>query len=827
MALRDRLLSGIADRQIFIRFPNGEYSDISSGIISGSARIEEILCDGDLDFSQVNSSIFECDLETSIDFTGLKIYVFMIVSSLHTVDLFTGYVDSCSSIANKTERHLIAYDPIYTKGNIDVSSWYLGLTFPMTLKTFRNSLFAHIGIAQLSQNLINDNMIIGETVTPEILTAREVISKICEINGVFGTCLVNAETFKYVSLDNVSTYAISDNYFSSDSTFENYETESISKVVVRSEENDIGTASGTGTNVYNIIGNWLTFGLDATALNTVVSNLYTKLSTVSYVYRPSSIMQRYSEPNILLGSKITLVTYTGQSVTTYMLKKELSGVQLFNMRIVSNGGQNRSNVTQSAENIMQVLQNKSHVFRNDIDGLYSQVFDEDGNSIISQTAEEISWIVSSGTNETNFTITDRTAELVSDYINLNGLVEFTGISDDAIENVISEVDFAGRNMIVSSQLLGVLDGGSSQKFQIQGFGADLISNENVIAMLEENEEYTITFSMKMIEMPLSLLTTRKAGISLYSSTGTTVDFVSDQLILEKDTITISVTFMCPEITDHVFKIYTNLYGSTASICDVMLLSLTKGPALAQWQPSPFDVAYEKNSTIINGGLIDTDSLFTRNIFFTGSIFNGKESFDDSFNDGIYLDKNGFVSGGAVSWESYLSIGSNGVMNIKHVDEDGNFDGAEMYCDSGTLALTHSVLTSEYTYIERGFIQLTDDIMIRSESVNSSISDSGWIEPSLINGTKYTAFSDGIFYRRKGRVLEITGQVTNVSALPANIFRLAPAYRPGKKRAYKGISASNFDGKITIDTDGFVTWQTYSGTFGTSAYIDLHCTLLLE
>jgi hypothetical protein len=826
VALRDKLLSGIADRQIFIRFPNGEYSDISSGIISGTARIEEILCDGDLDFSQINSSIFECDLETSIDFTGLKIYVFMIVASLHTVDLFTGYVDSCSSIANKTERHLIAYDPIYTKGNIDVSAWYLGLTFPMTLKTFRNSLFSYIGIAQLSQTLVNDNMVISETVVPEILIARDVISKICEINGVFGTCLVNAETFKYVSLDNVSTYAISDNYFSSDSTFENYETAAISKVVVRSEENDIGTASGSGTNVYNIIGNWLTFGLDSTALNTVVSNLYTKLSTVSYVYRPSSISQRYSEPNIVLGSKITLVTYTGQSVTTYLLKKELSGVQLFNMRIISSGGKDRSNVTMSAENQFQVLQNKSHVFRNDIDGLYSQVFDGDGNSIISQTSDQISWIVSSGTNETDFTITDRTAELVADYINLSGLVEFTGISDDAIDSVISEVDFAGRNMIVSSQLLGVLDGGSSQKFQIAGYGANLISNANVLAMFDPGEEYTITFSMKMIEMPLGLLTTRKAGISLYSSTGTTIDFVRDDLILEKDTITISATFTCPAITDHTLKIYTNSYGGTGAICDVMLLQITKGPALAQWQPSPFDITYEKNSTIINGGLIDTDSLFTRNIFFTGSIYNGKDSFDDGFNDGIYLDRNGFVSGGANAWESYLSIGSNGVINIKHVDDLGEFDGAELYMDSGTLALTRSDSPGEYTYVERGFIQLTDDVSVRGVSTYDAIYDSGWKSPTIITGSAYTAFSDGIFYRRKGPWLEITGQVTNVSALPATIFRLGTDYRPDKNRAYKGVSGSNFDGKVSIETDGYVKWQTYSGTFSTSAYIDLHCVLFL-
>jgi hypothetical protein len=129
-------------------------------------------------------------------------------------------------------------------------------------------------------------------------------------------------------------------------------------------------------------------------------------------------------------------------------------------------------------------------------------------------------------------------------------------------------------------------------------------------------------------------------------------------------------------------------------------------------------------------------------------------------------------------------------------------------------------------VERGFIQLTDDVSIRGVSTYDSIYDSGWKSPTLINGSAYTGLSDGIFYRRKGPWLEITGQVTNLSSLPAPIFRLGTDYRPDKNRAYKGVSAYSFDGKITIRTDGYVRWETYSGTFSTSAYIDLHFVLFL-
>lgn len=47
-----------------------------------------------------------------------------------------------------------------------------------------------------------------------------------------------------------------------------------------------------------------------------------------------------------------------------------------------------------------------------------------------QTADKFTWLVKSGTNETNFTLTSRTAELVSEQINLKGLVTFSGLSGD-------------------------------------------------------------------------------------------------------------------------------------------------------------------------------------------------------------------------------------------------------------------------------------------------------------------------------------------------------------------------------------------------------------
>ena len=59
-------------------------------------------------------------------------------------------------------------------------------------------------------------------------------------------------------------------------------------------------------------------------------------------------------------------------------------------------------------------------------------------TIASQTADKFNWLVKSGTNSTDFELTDRTATLVASAINMNGLVTFSGLNTDA-KNEIGKV----------------------------------------------------------------------------------------------------------------------------------------------------------------------------------------------------------------------------------------------------------------------------------------------------------------------------------------------------------------------------------------------------
>ena len=57
-------------------------------------------------------------------------------------------------------------------------------------------------------------------------------------------------------------------------------------------------------------------------------------------------------------------------------------------------------------------------------------------TIANQTASKFQWIVKSGNSATDFTLTDRTAQLVADSINLKGLVTFKGL-DSSTQNKIN------------------------------------------------------------------------------------------------------------------------------------------------------------------------------------------------------------------------------------------------------------------------------------------------------------------------------------------------------------------------------------------------------
>lgn len=76
-------------------------------------------------------------------------------------------------------------------------------------------------------------------------------------------------------------------------------------------------------------------------------------------------------------------------------------------------------------------------------------------TIANQTANKLEWIVKGGDSSSNFTLTDRVADLVAERINFKGLVTFSGLSTDAKSDILNSFEVGGRNLIKKKQIQGI------------------------------------------------------------------------------------------------------------------------------------------------------------------------------------------------------------------------------------------------------------------------------------------------------------------------------------------------------------------------------------
>lgn len=79
-------------------------------------------------------------------------------------------------------------------------------------------------------------------------------------------------------------------------------------------------------------------------------------------------------------------------------------------------------------------------------------------TIANQTAKKFEWIVKGGDSSSNFTLTDRVADLVAERINFKGLVTFNGLNTDAKNEIgkvaqskVDGLEVGGRNLALQSK----------------------------------------------------------------------------------------------------------------------------------------------------------------------------------------------------------------------------------------------------------------------------------------------------------------------------------------------------------------------------------------
>lgn len=238
-----------------------------------------------------------------------------------TVKLGRYKVWSDKPTGDRVYRDLDCYDLMKDIVNVNVASWYSALTFPMTLKNFRDSLFTYLGVQQETVTLINDNYSIKGGYIANELSSRDMLLGICELNGVFGH--INREgKFDYISLPSSDTVEIAW-YPNGASSYEDYETNKITKVSCYPTDSDAPSEVGTDGNTYFLDNNLLFYGDEGSAAQTTaLTNLLNAIK--DFTYRPFSV-RTYGNPMMDLGTNIIINT-ANQEIDSFVMNRYLKGI---------------------------------------------------------------------------------------------------------------------------------------------------------------------------------------------------------------------------------------------------------------------------------------------------------------------------------------------------------------------------------------------------------------------------------------------------------------------------------------------------------------------
>lgn len=409
----DLYLKDSVDKQLSISFDGGEITNTE--LHQGRFELNESLCsEKQLRFGSCESSSIK--FRISNIFTQLAGKWLTITETLDgktdAVFSFGKYkVNSDKPTADRRYRDIVAYDAMYDILIAEVSEWYNEILpdsdSTVTLKEFRYSFFQHFGIEQEEVTLVNDSMIVTKTIDPSQLSGKTVVNAICEINGCFGH-IGRDGRFHYVFLkessaviypsdtlypmdniypmDGAKTETVSKSHYIK-AEYEDFETEKISKLQIRQEENDIGCIYGTGENCYIVQDNFLVYGKSSDELNRVAENLYSVISDISY--RPSHIEAK-GNPCLELGDSIRVNTKY-EIIYTYILQRTLKGIQSLRDTYVAEGEQYQSEKVNSVNDSIIQLKGKTNKLIRTVEETRLEIKDiESGlDSKITQTAQKI------------------------------------------------------------------------------------------------------------------------------------------------------------------------------------------------------------------------------------------------------------------------------------------------------------------------------------------------------------------------------------------------------------------------------------------------------
>lgn len=238
-------------------------------------------------------------------------------------------------------------------------------------------------------------------------------------------------------------------------------------------------------------------------------------------------------------------------------------------------------------------------------------------TIANQTAKEFSWIVKGGDSSSNFTLTDRVADLVAERINFNGLVTFSGLNTDAKNEIgkvaqskVDGLEVGGRNLLKHSSMIGeklVCDNYvgcnncDTKEYTNEGFHIITPTEGNAnngiafsfdnFTILGINGGDTITFSCDIKGTSDSHAPFISIHISDNNWYGSDVIQKNTSVSISSSWQRVSVTITTPTglSKNHM---WLAIHGNYQSDLYVRNFKLEKGNKATDWTPAPEDVSQD-------------------------------------------------------------------------------------------------------------------------------------------------------------------------------------------------------------------------------------------
>jgi len=232
---------------------------------------------------------------------------------------------------DRQTRTIIAYDKLFYVGRKNYKRWYRRVAFSnsstLTIKQFRDAFFERIGVTQVSATLANDSVSIKKVKVASKLTGKDILTAICEINGVFGHMTRDGE-FKYIKLSTSTSATNIPKDYTIKVEYNDESMSAVDRVEMLGKDGEliagVGQSEDDATNKYTIDNNFLINGMSS--VNVQKSALQAMKGVINSCSFVPVTAEMKGHPRYEIGDRIKY-NVGNTTKTSFILNREMTGIQ--------------------------------------------------------------------------------------------------------------------------------------------------------------------------------------------------------------------------------------------------------------------------------------------------------------------------------------------------------------------------------------------------------------------------------------------------------------------------------------------------------------------